>query len=283
MRIKLLHLVTYKPTVELQIGWGFKISMFVAMAIQNENQTLHNVISKLHLGLSIACLFLIIGLIACHSETPAEEPSLFSIEFDEASDLAYWSPEVEGPLSQVSIIDGALDIEASGGATIWFKQKLKAPIEIKYTAFVVGDEGPNDRVSDLNCFWMAKDPRCPEDIFSCADSIRTGKFPDYHQIQTYYVGYGGHNNSKTRFRRYTGTGDRPLLPQHDLAEPHLITPNKDIKVHIKVYPDRTTYSINDELIFDYEDEAPYQEGWFAFRTVRNHLKIRDFSINTLKD
>ncbi len=183
----------------------------------------------------------------------------------------------------MSIIDGALAIEASGGATIWLKQKLKAPIEIKYTAYLVTDEGPNDRVSDLNCFWMANDPRCPEDIFSCADSIRTGKFPDYHQIQTYYVGYGGHNNSKTRFRRYTGTGDRPLLPEHDLAEPHLIIPNQDIQVHIKVYPDRTTYSINDELIFDYQDESPYQEGWFAFRTVRNHLKIKDFSINKLID
>lgn len=238
---------------------------------------------KFNCGISAPLLCLFVGLTACQSGTPLEQSPLFATDFKNTEDLDYWSPEVEGALSQVSIIDGALDIEASGGATIWLKQKLKAPIEIRYTAYVVGNEGTNDRVSDLNCFWMARDPRCPEDIFSCADSIRTGKFSDYHQIQTYYVGYGGHNNTKTRFRRYTGTGDRPLLPEHDLAAPHLITPNKDLQVHIKVYPKRTTYAVNDEVIFDYQDEEPYQEGWFAFRTVRNHLKIKDFSINTLKD
>ena len=50
---------------------------------------------------------------ACHPGTPTEEPSSFSIDFEKACYLNYWSPEIEGPLSQVSIIDGALDIEAS--------------------------------------------------------------------------------------------------------------------------------------------------------------------------
>lgn len=251
--------------------------------MQNRNQTLNNVTIQSNAGQWAILSLLIAGLTTCTSPASFEAPQLLSIDFEKVSDLDYWSAEIEGPSSQLSIIDGALDMEASGGATVWLKEKLRSPLEIKYTAYVVGGDGPNDRVSDLNCFWMAQDPRCLDNIFSCADTLRTGKFSDYHQLQTYYVGYGGHNNTKTRFRRYTGTGDRPLLPEHDLAAPHLIVPNTDIRVHIKVYPKRTTYAINDEVIFDISDEAPYEEGWFAFRTVRNHLRIKEFSIHPLKD
>ena len=226
-------------------------------------------------------LLLISSFTACHSPVTQEETSLFAFDFKQASDLDYWTAETEGPSSELSIVDETLDIDASGGATIWFKEKLRAPITIEYTAYVVSNDGPNDRVSDLNCFWMAKDPRCLENIFSCADTVRTGRFGTYHQLKTYYVGYGGHNNTKTRFRRYTGTGERPLLPAHDLAAPHLIVPNQDIKVRIQVYPNRTTYSINDQILFEYKDDEPYLEGWFAFRTVRNHMRIKDFTIKKL--
>ena len=223
-------------------------------------------------------LVLISGLTACHSPTTE-----FAIDFEQAPDLDYWKAETEGPSPELSLVEGALDIDASGGATIWFVEKLHAPIAIEYTAYVVSADGPNDRVSDLNCFWMAEDPRCAENIFSCADTVRTGRFGDYHQLRTYYVGYGGHNNTKTRFRRYTGTGERPLLPTHDLAAPHLIAANQEIKVRIEVFTDRTTYAVNGEILFEYQDKEPYLAGWFAFRTVRNHLRVKDFFVKQLKD
>ena len=235
-------------------------------------------------GISI---LLLAGLIVCVNECKLlifkEKEEKIKTSFDQPEDLENWVPELEGPSSEVSIVDGALDIDASGGATIWFKEKLKAPLEIKYTVVVVDKSGKNDRVSDLNCFWMANDPRCEEAIFSCPDSLRRGKFSHYHQLKTYYVGYGGHNNSKTRFRRYLGTGDRPLLPEHDLGAPHLIVPNQELKVQIIVLNNRTTYSINGQTIFDfYDNDDPYEEGWFAFRTVRNHMQIKDFKVVSLK-
>ena len=71
--------------------------------------------------------------------------------------------------------------------------------------------GKNDRVSDLNCFWMARDSRNPDDLFAVH---RTGKFADYNQLLCYYVGVGGNTNTTTRFRRYIGDANtRPLLPQ----------------------------------------------------------------------
>ena len=84
--------------------------------------------------------------------------------------------------------------------------------------------GPNDRVSDLNCFWMARDARSPDDIFA---TRRSGQFADYNQLRTYYVGLGGNGNTTTRFRRYIGdVENRPLLPEHDLRDPeNLLKPN----------------------------------------------------------
>ena len=246
------------------------------------HQTKIKMTAKLKYSVSTLVLWPFL-LLNCDSPATEENLSLFSLAFEQAADLNYWEAEIEGGTSEWSIHDGTLDINASGGATIWFKEKLSAPVEIEYTALVVDEGALNDRVSDLNCFWMAKDPRCIENIFACEKTGRTGKFSDYHVLKTYYVGYGGHNNSKTRFRRYTGTGERPLLPNHDLGPPHRIVPNKDIKVCIKVFENRTTYAINDQILFDYQDETPYLEGWFAFRTVRNHLKIKDFKVKRLEE
>ncbi len=74
----------------------------------------------------------------------------------------------------VSARDGQLEIDVPGGATIWLKTPLTGPLLISYDAVVVGAGGPNDRVSDLNCFWMAHDERRPGDIF--AAEAPSGKF-----------------------------------------------------------------------------------------------------------
>ena len=131
---------------------------------------------------------------------------------------------------------------------------------------------------------MAIDPRCPANIFSCADSIRTGNFGTYHDLRTYYVGYGGNGNATTRMRRYPGyTRERPMLPEHDLGEPHTIKANTPIKISIKVVGNKITYSHNGNVIFTMRDELPYHEGWFAFRTVRNHMQILDFKVIQIED
>lgn len=173
-------------------------------------------------------------------------------------------------------------IDVDEGCTVWFNEKLKAPLRIEYKATVVDQRGENDLVTDLNCFWMAIDPRCPDDILLCTDQ-RSGNFGDYHTLRTYYVGYGGHYNSKTRFRRYDGTGERPLLPEHDLNNPEfLIKPNQPVKITLIVDGNQVKYLRDGEVVFDFYDPDPYQEGWFAFRTVHNHLQIEDFEVFTFK-
>ncbi|MCB1121940.1 MAG: hypothetical protein KJT03_10350, partial [Verrucomicrobiae bacterium] len=132
----------------------------------------------------------------------------------------------------------------------------------------------------LNCFWMAIDPKYPTDIFK--NTERNGRFPNYDYLRLYYVGYGGHHNTQTRFRKYNGLGERPLLPQHDLNRSEvMITPNKTMKIQIVTLGNRTQYIRDGEVIFDFTDQEPYHHGWFGFRTVDNHMTVDNFKVTRL--
>jgi len=198
---------------------------------------------------------------------------------DFAADAGRWAVE-QMPGGRVTIGGGLLVIDDAAGCTVWWREKLTAPLRISYEATVVNDGGPHDRVSDLNCFWMAVDPRSPADLFAAGHG-RTGKFEDYDALRTYYVGQGGNENTTTRFRRYAGGGEKPLLPGHDRREPAvLLEGNRSYRVTLLVLADGTVRYYRDEvLIFDFRDPAPLREGWFGFRTVHSRVRIRDFQVS----
>jgi hypothetical protein len=176
--------------------------------------------------------------------------------------------------------DGALEIDVPGGCTVWLKTPLSGPVLISYEATMISAGGPNDRVSDLNCFWMARDARNPDDLFAVA---RSGKFSDYDQLRCYYVGHGGNTNTTTRFRRYIGEkGNRPIRPEHDLsAKEFLLTPNVSQTIQLVAAGSVIGYFRNGQQLFAYDDPAPYTSGWFAFRTVTSHFKVKNFQVRRL--
>jgi hypothetical protein len=148
-------------------------------------------------------------------------------------------------------------------------------VVIQYEARMVRAGGPNDRVSDLNAFWMATDARSPGDFFAAK---RSGKFADYNQLRAYYVGQGGNSNTTTRFRRYVGDPVlRPLLPEHDLKAP-LLEANVWQQVRLAAMGNRIRYYANGKLLFDFDDPAPYTRGRFGFRTTDSHIEIRNFQV-----
>ena len=183
------------------------------------------------------------------------------------------------PGGSVTVRGGVLTIADAGGCTVWWREKLTAPVVITYEATVVSAGGPHDRVSDLNCFWMATDPRSPADLFAPGHG-RTGKFETYDHLRTYYVGQGGNTNTTTRFRRYAGGGEKPLLPGYDRQEPAvLLKGNQAYQIKLMALADGTVRYYRDEvLIFEFKDPAPLKEGWFGLRTVHSHLRIRDFQV-----
>ena len=66
-----------------------------------------------------------------------KEKVLYEIDFGNTSDFDHFKPETEINGQEVTLEDGALDIDAIKGATVWFKEKLTAPIKIEYTVMVV--------------------------------------------------------------------------------------------------------------------------------------------------
>jgi hypothetical protein len=194
-----------------------------------------------------------------------------------ADDRPGWKIEqMEGGM--VTLRAGELTIRDAGGCTAWWSERLVAPVEISYDVTVVMAGGKTDRVSDLNCFWMAQDPRSAAAPFA-AGQARTGKFSDYDSLFTYYVGYGGNNNTTTRFRRYDGTAARPLLPEHDLSDPKvLLEGNRTYRIRLVARDGRAEFYRDGELIFSFTDPAPLTAGWFAIRTVRSHLVVKNLKI-----
>lgn len=193
--------------------------------------------------------------------------------------LDAWRVEMEKP-GTVTAKDGVLDIDVPAGVTVWFRQELDGPVMIQYEATVIKTGGPNDRVSDLNSFWMATDPKSPTDIFA---HPRSGKFAEYNSLQMYYVGLGGNGNTTTRFRRYIGDEvDRPLLPENDLSVAEHpdkgIVANKTQTVTLIADGPLIQYWRDGEKIFEMTDPQPYTKGWFGIRTTKNHMQVRNLRI-----
>ncbi|MFT4046317.1 MAG: DUF6250 domain-containing protein [Solimonas sp.] len=222
------------------------------------------------------CL-LTLALAAAPVASGAAERELYRDDFRHG--LAQWVVEAEQP-GTISAANGVLDIDVPRGLSLWFRAELSGPLKISYTATMVSAGGANDRVSDLNCFWMATDPRTSGDFFA---RLRSGAFADYDALKTYYVGLGGNHNTTTRFRRYIGkAGDRPMLPQNDLSgRDVLLEPNRTQTITLIADGRRIAYERDGRRLFDYDDPAPYTRGHFALRTVQSHLRIRDFRVYAL--
>jgi hypothetical protein len=183
-----------------------------------------------------------------------------------------WISEFENPsASSLLITKQMIEVNAAAGATIWYKKKLFGNLVITYDMVVVDSGGRNDRVSDLNAFWMASDP-AHETPFG-----RNGKFTSYDDLDLYYAGVGGHDNTTTRFRRYRHGTDKSVLQEYTDQE-HLLKGNNLYSIKIVVRDGRTAYSINGEQYFEYADTVPLKEGYFAFRTTRSRQRITNFKI-----
>ena len=202
----------------------------------------------------------------------------------------HWLVEAESPQTRILLRADTLDITSPQGLSLWWDQPVAAPCVIEYRACVVMEGGPFDRLSDLNCFWMASEPA--ELTLSPLRGIdqRRGRFPESYRLQCYYLGYGGNHNTTTRFRRYDADtlavadpSRRPAILQEYTDSAHLLRPNHWYDIRIEVTPEdtaaRVRYSIDGTLLVDYLDPHPLLRGWFAFRTPWSHTRLTAFRIS----
>jgi hypothetical protein len=187
-----------------------------------------------------------------------------------------WVIETEDPAAKVTDHAGIVDIDTAKGLTLWWRKPVAAPVVSSFEAMAVSEGGANDRVSDLNAFWMARD----DDGGSVLSHRRSGAFADYDTLRTYYVGIGGNRNSTTRFRRYVGrAGDRPMLSEHDKrAAADLLQPNRWTSIRLIANGRTIAVDRDGRRLFTLDDPAPYASGHFGLRTTWSHLRVRRLSI-----
>ena len=97
---------------------------------------------------------------------------------DKAHFNKYWEVESEASDYRVSFSGDTCEILSPKGLTLWRKEKMQGDVVIEYDACVVDEGKPGDRLSDLNCFWMASDPK-EKDIWKRMD-WRKGEFLQFH-------------------------------------------------------------------------------------------------------
>ena len=193
----------------------------------------------------------------------------------------YWKVESESPDYKVTFLGDTAEIVSPKGLTLWRKEKMKGRVTIEYDACVVVEK-EGDRLSDLNCFWMASDPEYPDNLWK-REKWRNGIFQNCYSLQLYYMGYGGNYNSTTRFRRYDGnkaaiteSGLRPAILKEYTDTDHLLKANHWYHIKITNENNRVSYYIDGTRLVDFRDAEPLTEGWFGFRTTLSRTRITNF-------
>jgi len=214
------------------------------------------------------------GLGTIWYENPANRPSGNdgeSIAFNSPQDLNRFSIE-QKPGGTTQVVNGEMVISGNPGATVWYREKLTAPYVIEYQ--VRSDS--SQRVADIQCFWNALDPHHSGTLIDNLGG-RDGDLPDYDNLRLYYAGMGVMENTTTQFRRYSGDGSRPLLPEHD-RDTFLLAGDQIYTVQIIVEENRSRFIANGKLLFDIEDPEAFSEGFFGFRTEDTTMVVDHFSV-----
>ena len=185
--------------------------------------------------------------------------------------------------SLITELNGVVDIVAPGGASIWYNEKLSGDYEISYSIQVVMENGQYDRLSDMNCFWGAKDPFNPHDFFARSKS-RKGQFKNYDALNLFYVGKGGNNNTTTRFREYHGefynkdkSKVKPLIAEYTDPE-HLLQPNRWYEISIRSSRGVTSYRCDGKEYFRHSVRPGQTDGYFGLRLWKNHVRVTNFVV-----
>ncbi|MBX9446984.1 DUF6250 domain-containing protein [Dickeya chrysanthemi] len=211
------------------------------------------------------------------SAATAGDAHQFAFQWSQSADgiPLRWRVEQEDPArTYIGIDEHTLTLDAAAGLTVWLDQPLSGGYRISYLREVLLQGQPNDRLSDLNQFWAARDP-ARTSLFT-----RHGELSEYDNLALYYVGMGGNWNSTTRFRYYNGQGERQLLGEFT-DEAHLLRAGRRYRVTIEVDSTETRFLIDNQLYFRAHYAEPPANGYFGLRMVFSRQTISDFSVTPL--
>ncbi|WLE62879.1 hypothetical protein GIY62_21140 [Burkholderia plantarii] len=230
------------------------------------------------------CVPVLAALLAAGAQAAPVVPPMLLHDGFARFDAGRWIVEAEAAPGDaraatpaVSVRAHALVLDGRAGLTVWLNRRLTGHYEITYTRTVLDRGGPNDRVSDLNQFWLANDPARAA---AAAPFGRSGRFADYDSLDMLYAGIGGNDNTTTRVRRYDGTAARPLLAEYTSRD-RLLRGNHPYHVRIVVDGAGSRLYLDGRPLFAVSGPLP-AGGYFGFRSTASRQTIRDFSIRTLR-
>jgi rhamnogalacturonan endolyase len=227
--------------------------------------------------LQCICVLAIVSLNHCaHAQDAlvfAKKRLLFTDQFSAtAMDTGNWLAEtLPAPQNNVYTRSGKLWLDTRDGVTVWYKKKLRGNYCIEYLRGIPIDTGANDRLSDLNTFWQATDPR-NANLFT-----RKGVLASYDSLLLYYAGIGGNSNSTTRFRRYDGSGNRVLLQEYT-DNAHLLQANKTYRITIIVLNGSTHLWVDGKPWFSLTGSPALPAGYFGLRSTKSRQWVDDVKI-----
>lgn len=195
---------------------------------------------------------------------------------DQRSFRKYWTVESESADYRVAFHGDTCELTAPQGLTLWRKERMQQGQYVEYDVMVT-----DDRLSDMNLFWMASDPQA-RDVFARM-AERRGVFKNCYALQMYYLGYGGNYNTTTRFRRYEGGGVVPPVWHEYTDSAHLLRSGHWYHWRVETTAEgRTRITVDGECLVDYLDPSPIQSGWFGFRTTLSRVFITHFRSGRLE-
>lgn len=89
----------------------------------------------------------------------------------ENTSVQQWKIEDESRALQMIERADTVELIVPGGLTMWYQQRLTGDYEINYRICMVMKGGKYDRLSDLNCFWAANDPKNPDNLLPVASGV----------------------------------------------------------------------------------------------------------------
>lgn len=220
--------------------------------------------------------------------------TLYAEDFNVRDFARSWTIESESPNYRIEFFNGAtgdtLEVISPKGMTIWYNRPLSGSVRIEYDACVMLEEGRSeDRLSDLNCFWMATDPSVADGNVLTRLNERKGIFLNSYALRLYYMGYGGNSNTTTRFRRYSGDARgvtdarfRPAILKEYADTSHLNVANRWRHICLTADPQgHVTYEMDGEPLIDFRDASPLASGWFGFRTTWSRIRFANFKVTEI--
>ena len=193
-------------------------------------------------------ILFVLFFVLCSAVASFGQSGLNSREFKK-----YWQVESESQDYRVTFRGDTCELLSPKGLTLWRKEKMRQGMTVEYDACVVDEGKPGDRLSDLNCFWLASDPHA-KNLWTRA-GWRSGIFVRCYTLQMYYLGYGGNHNTTTRFRRYDGNEEgvenaakRPAILKEYTDASHLLKANHWYHVKIESKLGHTRFFIDGVLL-----------------------------------